>query len=70
MFDDLDHISFAEWLIELNACAVKAGYKGEALVKITGQLEWHHFYEDGTTPEAALEIAAKDGVVFGIEYAE
>jgi hypothetical protein len=68
MIDDLDHISFAEWLIALNACAVKAGYKGEPLVIITGQLEWHPFYEDGVSPADALALAAADGLAFGFLY--
>jgi hypothetical protein len=70
MIDDLDRISFAEWLIDLNACAVRAGYKGAPLVIMTGQLEWHHYYEDGMTPAAALDAAATDGAMFEREYAE
>jgi len=64
MQDDLEHVSFAEWLIELNACAVKAGYKGEPITTITGQLEWYHFYEAGLKPRTALERATQDGQEF------
>ena len=65
---DLDHISFAEWLIELNACAVKAGYKGQPLVQITGQLCWYADYESGVSPEDALKQGAKDGLEFVSSY--
>jgi hypothetical protein len=65
---ELDDISFAEWLVELNLCAAKAGYRGDPFVQITGQLCWHSYYEEGLTPSAALEAAAKDGVEFGEDY--
>jgi hypothetical protein len=69
MFDDLDHISFAEWLIALNACAVKAGYKNNPpFLRITGQLFWYADYQDGLSPESALEAAAMDGLEFGADY--
>ena len=69
MFDDLDHISFAEWLITLNACATKAGYKNNPpFLRMTGQLFWYADYHHGLTPEAALEAAAKDGLAFGVDY--
>ena len=68
MRDDLDYISFAEWLIELNACAVKAGYKGQPLVLITGQLCWHTDYESGVSPEEALRVAEKDEMKFALDY--
>ncbi len=70
MFDcDLDHISFAEWLIRLNSCAIKAGYTGsQPIAQITGQLCWYPFYEGGLTPDAALEAAAQEGEEFGNHY--
>jgi hypothetical protein len=69
MQDDLERISFAEWLIELNACAAKAGYKGDqTFVQITGQLCWYSYYEEGLTPAAALKIAATLGTEFGADY--
>ena len=69
MFNDLDHISFAEWLIALNACATKAGYKTpKPFVQITGQLFWYADYQVGLTPEAALAAAAKDGLEYGVDY--
>jgi hypothetical protein len=69
MIDDLDHISFAEWLIALNACAVKAGYKtDEPFVQITGQLCWHSFYEAGVPPSVAINTAAMEGAEFGADY--
>jgi hypothetical protein len=68
MHDDLDHVSFAEWLIELNACAVKAGYKGQPLVRITGQLCWYGDYESGIPPEKALKIVEKETKEFASDY--
>lgn len=70
MWIDLDHISFAEWLVELNACAVKARYKGPPLTEITGQICWHPHYEEGLAPNTALELAAKEGTEFGQDYME
>ncbi|MDD5585341.1 MAG: hypothetical protein PHY92_00095 [Alphaproteobacteria bacterium] len=71
MQDDLERISFAEWLIELNACAAKAGYKGDQpLVQMTGQLCWYSFYEEGLTPAAVLKIAATTGAEYGADYEE
>ena len=68
MFYELETISFAEWLIQLNVYAARAGFKGRPLVEITGQLDWYHFYEDGLGPEAALEVAVVDGMEFGKDY--
>jgi len=68
MLIDLEKVSFAEWLIELNVCAIKAGYKGEPIATITGQLEWYPYYEEGLTPSLALERASGEGQEFGIEY--
>jgi len=70
MFDDLDHISFAEWLINLNACAIKAGYRGGPFVTITGQLSWHSFYEAGISPKTALRIEEDNAMKFGRDYCE
>ncbi|MGB9154081.1 MAG: hypothetical protein WCD70_13460 [Alphaproteobacteria bacterium] len=67
---DPDQISFAEWLVELNALAVKSGYKGQPLVEITGQLEWLYFYESETSPANALKIAENDGIRFGADYCD
>jgi hypothetical protein len=67
--NDFDHISFAEWLVRLNECAVKAGYRTEQpFTQVTGQLDWHSYYEEGLTPVAALESAPKDGSEFEEDY--
>jgi len=64
-----ERISFAEWLVELNVCAANAGYKAERyFTQIAGQLEWHSYYQEGLTPEAALEQAVKDGFEYGEHY--
>jgi hypothetical protein len=67
--DDLDHVSFAEWLIQLNAYAAEAGYKtGRPLTHLTGQLCWYHFYEDRMTPNEAIETMIRDAIEFGADY--
>lgn len=68
MSDNLDYISFAEWLVDLNICAVRAGYKTPHLVKVTGQFCWYPYYEQGMSPSTALEIAANTGKVLGDDY--
>lgn len=66
---DLDHISFAEWLVKLDECAAKAGYTGnQTFTQITGLLSWFSHYEEGQTPETALEMATKDGACFESDY--
>jgi len=67
---DLDRISFAEWLIQLNACAAKSGYKCPSLTHVTGQLCWLHAYETGLSPHTALVQAEADGIEFGEVYHE
>ncbi len=65
----LEHISFAEWLVELNACALRAGYKcDQPFARITGILCWHSFYEEGYAPSEALTAAAQEGEKFGTDY--
>ena len=66
----LEQISFAEWLIALNATARAQGFKGDPITKITGQLCWYSFYEAGVTPERALAAATRDGEKFGEAYVE
>lgn len=68
MRDYLEHISFAEWLIELNICAIKAGYKGQPFTQLTGQLNWYADYESRLVPQDALDNALKDGAEFGEIY--
>ena len=68
MCEELEQISFAEWLIALNAYAANAGYNGQPLTLITGQLCWHSFYEAGVPPSVALEAAATEGRKFGSDY--
>jgi len=68
MLEDFERVSFAEWLIELNACAVNVGYKGGPLAIITGQLEWYQSYIDGLTPPSALDLSAQDGKELGKYY--
>ena len=65
---DLEQISFAEWLIALNACAASSGYRGIPFVQITGQLCWYGDYMEGLSPRAALELTAQDGLMFGGDY--
>lgn len=68
LFTDLEAISFAEWLTELNAEAVKAGFTDEPLVHVTALLGWFADYEAGLTPQEALEEAINDGEAFGEDY--
>ena len=70
MENNLEEISFAEWLIRLNRVAKWAGYKGRPIVEITGQFEWWHFYETGMHPANALESAENDGAMFGADYCD
>lgn len=70
MLDDLDHISFAEWLIRLDKIARDQGFKGEPITKITGQLCWFSFYEAGVAPHEALADAVRDGQQFGAAYVD
>lgn len=70
LFDDLDTISFAEWLTELNAEAVRVGFADEPIVHITALLCWFADYEAGLTPQEALEEAINDGEEFGEDYTD
>lgn len=70
LFANLEAISFAEWLTELNAEAVKAGFADEPIVHVTALLGWFADYEAGLTPQEALEEAIADGEVFGDDYAD
>lgn len=70
LFADLEAISFAEWLTELNAEAVKAGFTDEPIVHVTALLGWFADYEAGLTPQEALEDAINDGEAFGEDYAD
>lgn len=65
---DLDSISFSEWLVELDCCANKAGYKGQPFVQKTGQYCWHSFYQKSFSPEEALEAASLEALEFGHDY--
>jgi hypothetical protein len=66
---DLDEISFAEWLVELNEVAVSKGFlTTEGFVAETGQMEWLASFEAGLSPEEALYIAALDGLEYGSLY--
>jgi len=66
---DLDHISFAEWLVKLDKCAAKAGYTGSQLfTQMTGILCWYSFYEEGLTTETALEAFAVESRKFAELY--
>jgi hypothetical protein len=67
---DLEQLSFAEWLIDLNAYARRSGYRGRPLVKITAMLAWSVDYDAGLTPAAALLQAAADGIAFGQDYCD
>ncbi len=70
LFADLDPISFAEWLTELNAEAVRVGFADEPIVHVTALLYWFADYEAGLTPQEALEEAINDGEDFGEDYAD
>jgi hypothetical protein len=65
---DLETISFAEWLTELNAEAVNIGFADEPIVHVTALLCWFADYECGMTPQEALEEAIADGEAFGEDY--
>jgi len=69
MYHDLDQISFAEWLVELTICAVRAGYKSPLLIQ-TGQLCWYPSYVEGLSPLNALRAHERDGRLFGIDYGD
>ena len=70
LFSDLEAISFAEWLTELNAEALKEGFTDEPLVHVTALLGWFADYEAGLTPEEALDEAIADGEAFGEDYTD
>jgi hypothetical protein len=70
VFANLETISFAEWLIELNAEAVKIGFVHEPIVHVTALLCWFADYEAGLTPQEALAEAISDGEEFGEDYAD
>ncbi len=66
---DLDHISFAEWLVKLDESAAKAGYTGnQTLTQMTGVLSWFSYYEEGLTPKTALDTAATQSGEFEMDY--
>jgi len=66
---DLDEISFAEWLVELNDLAVSIGYlTTESFTVTTGQFEWFSRYESGLSPEEALYQAMEEALEFGWDY--
>ena len=65
---DLDHISFTEWLVELNSYARDAGYREKLLVDQTGTICWFSYYLEGTDPKEALQMAEQDGMEFGSDY--
>ncbi len=66
----LETISFAEWLTELNAEAVRVGFADEPIVHVTALLCWFSDFEAGLTPQEALEEAINDGEEFGEDYAD
>ena len=67
---DLDHISFTEWLVELNSCAHDTGYRGVPLVNTTGTMCWFSYYLEGVDPSDALDLTAQDGMDFGEDYCD
>jgi hypothetical protein len=69
MYNDLDEISFAEWLVELNNRAISSGYHApDSFAAITGIIDWHPYYDEGVTPTEALSEAEKDANKYGAEY--
>ena len=70
LFSDLEDLSFAEWLTDLNAEAVTIGFAEEPIVNVTALLGWFAAYEAGLTPQEALEEAINDGEKFGEDYAD
>lgn len=70
LFANLETLSFAEWLTELNAEAVNIGFADEPIVHVTALLCWFADYEAGLTPQEALEEAINDGEEFGEDYAD
>ncbi len=70
LFIDLETISFAEWLTELNAEAVNIGFADEPIVHVTALLCWFADYEAGLTPQEALEEAINDGEEFVEDYTD
>jgi hypothetical protein len=69
-FANLETISFAEWLIELNAEAVNIGFAREPIVQVTALLCWFVDYEAGLTPQQVLAEAISDGEEFGEDYTD
>ena len=48
-------MTFPEWLLALNAAAVKRGYTGgERFFQGTGEDCWRESYDTGMSPEEAL----------------
>lgn len=70
LFADFEATSFAEWLTELNAEAVRVGFADEPLVHVTALLGWFADYEAGLTPQEALGEAINDGEAFGEDYSD
>jgi hypothetical protein len=54
---DLDHVSFAEWLVTLDKRARQTGFMGEPIGQQGGILEWYPYYCDGCDQDEALRLA-------------
>jgi hypothetical protein len=48
-------VEFTEWLIELNAEAIRRGYKSQPLVNQGYEEDWRCYFDDGYTPSHALD---------------
>lgn len=53
---DLDHISFAEWLVMLDQCALEAGYRSSpSPIDNIGLFDWYNYYLQNLSPQQAFE---------------
>jgi hypothetical protein len=50
-----EQVEFTEWLIELNAEAIRRGYKSQPLVNQGYEEDWRCYFDDGYTPSHALD---------------
>lgn len=49
------HTEFTEWLKKLDTAAVQKGYTTSSISNETGIESWRPYFDDGQSPEEALE---------------
>ena len=49
------HTEFTEWLKKLDTAAVRKGYTTSSISNETGIESWRPYFDDGHSPEEALE---------------